>query len=290
MKQKMIKFDFKQQLDKPDTLELYIYSQVMPDSYNWWTGETEESETSAEYFRKKLAEYKDVKYINLYINSEGGYVKEGYGIYAQLKRHGAYKTVYVDGFANSIASILVMSGDKRIMYVNSVMGIHNMMAGCWGNAQEHRQVADNLDSMMEGNRQIYLERANGKITLEKLTELLDKETTLTATECLQYGFCDEIAETVSNPDAVKQCMMNLNQTMEAQIKYFQTLKQTFNEAMQVNKEPVQEVSTPLEQTDPAAEEESGQEVAETQKKSTPGDDDNPPEPKQVSKFIEALFG
>jgi ATP-dependent protease ClpP protease subunit len=277
----MMKFEFKQQMERPDTLELYIYSEVIPDSYNWWTDETEESETSANFFRKKLAEYKDVKYINLYINSEGGYVKEGYGIYAQLKRHTAVKTVYIDGFANSVASIIAMCGDKIIMCVNSVMGIHNMMGWCFGNAAEHRQVADNLDSMMEGNRQLYLERANGKITLEKLIELLDKETTLTATECLQYGFCDEIAETVSNPEAVKQSLKNLNETMEAQIKYFQSLKQTFHEAMQLAKPAVQE---PQQQNTSEPLETGGIEPQQT----TEADPPPPTEPK-VSDFLMQMF-
>lgn len=231
MRPEIMKFDFKQQLDKSDTLELYIYSEVAPDTYNWWTGEKQESETSADYFRKKLNEYSGIKYINLYINSCGGSVREGYGIYAQLMRHEAYKTVYVDGFANSIASIIAMCGDKIIMYANSVMGIHNMMDWCFGNASEHRQCADNLDSMMEGNRQIYLNRSKGKITLEKLTELLDAESILTAQECLEYGFCDEIAQATADPEKVNGAMQRMNANVAAQIKYFQTLKQSFGEAM-----------------------------------------------------------
>jgi ATP-dependent Clp protease protease subunit len=239
MKPEILKFDFRQQTDKPDTLDLYIYSEVVPDGWDWWTGEKVESETSADYFRKKLNEYKDIKYINLYINSCGGSVREGYGIYAQLMRHEAYKTVYVDGFANSIASIIAMSGDKIIMYVNSVMGIHNMMDWCFGNAAEHRQVADNLDSMMEGNRQIYLTRSKGKITMEKLTELLDAETILTAQECLEYGFCDEIAEQAADPEKMAQTMQRVNANMASQIKYFQTLKQSFGEAMSALKPKVE---------------------------------------------------
>jgi ATP-dependent protease ClpP protease subunit len=229
----MMKFDFKQLTDKPDTLELYIYSEVVPDSWDWWTGEKIESKTSADFFRRKLDEYRNVKYINLYINSPGGSVREGYGIYAQLMRHEAYKTVYIDGFANSIASIIAMCGDKIIMYINSVMMIHNMMDWVFGNAKEHRQCADNLDRMMEGNRQVYMTRAKGKITLEKLTELLDAEACLTAQECLDYGFCDEIAQTAADPVKVSEAMQRLNATMASQIKYYQTLKQSFDIAMDV---------------------------------------------------------
>src|SRR5699024_6523406 len=76
-----------------------------------------------------------------------------------------------------------------------VMGIHNMRIACFGNAVELRKTADDLDKMMDGNREIYLQRSNGKITLEKLIELLDNETVLTANECVEYGFCDEIVGT-----------------------------------------------------------------------------------------------
>lgn len=252
MKPEILKFDFKQQANSPDTLELYIYSDVVPDGYDWWTGQKIESETSADFFRQKLDEYRNVKYINLYINSSGGSVREGYGIYAQLKRHSAYKTVYVDGFANSIASVIAMAGDKVIMYVNSVMGIHNMMDWCFGNAIEHRKCAENLDSMMEGNRQIYLERSNGKITLEKLTELLDAETILTAQECLDYGFCDEIADKVADPVKVTEAMQRMNADLAAQMKYFTTLKQSFGDAMTAAK-PAAELPTPISDPEPEPE-------------------------------------
>lgn len=245
MKPEVLKFDFKQQLEKPDTLELYIYSEVAPDGYDWWSDEAIQSETSANFFREKLSEYSDVKYINLYINSVGGSVIEGYGIYAQLKRHEAYKTVYVDGFAHSIASVIAMAGDKIIMYQNSVMGIHNMMQGCFGNAAEHRQCADNLDRMMEGSRQMYLTRSGGKISLEKLTELLDAETILTAQECLAYGFCDEIADKAADPDTVSKTMQRINADLTQQIKHFQSLRQAFGEAMAAFKTPLEEPRPPV---------------------------------------------
>lgn len=234
MKFETLKFDFKQSKD-PNTLDLYIYSDVEGDGWDFWTGKKVESETSANYFRDKLAEYPNARQINLYINSAGGSVKEGYGIYSQLKRHPATVTAYVDGFANSIASVIAMAADEVIMSVGSVMGIHNMMDWCFGNAAEHRQVAENLDHMMEGNRKIYLQRSGGKLTEQKLTELMDAETILTADECLAYGFCDRIEGQVSDPEMVEQKMQAVNAGMAAQVKYFASLKQQFLSAMKAEK-------------------------------------------------------
>ena len=94
----------------PNALELYIYTDVRGDYYDWWERKFVESTTSAEYFRKELEKYPDVREINIFINSLGGSVMEGTAIYNQLRRHPAHKTVYVDGFACSIASVIAMAG------------------------------------------------------------------------------------------------------------------------------------------------------------------------------------
>lgn len=210
MNLKRLNFDFKQELSSPEVLEIRLYDEVCGDDYNFWTGEKVKSETGQNYFAEKLDEHKDAKEIRLYINSEGGSVVQGYGIYANLIRHPANKTCYIDGFANSIASIIAMACDKIIMYPNSMMGIHNASTLAWGNAAELRKMADDLDKIMEGNRQIYLQRSGGKITLEELTKLLDDETFLTAEECLKYGFCDEIdSKTTADNGAIEKTTESL---------------------------------------------------------------------------------
>lgn len=189
-----MKIDAAQQMD--GVLELYICDDVKPDFFGIWG--LERSETSQNSVIQKLEGAGGVTQIHIYINSAGGSVKEGYGIYAALKRHPAKKTVYIDGFAYSIASVIALAGDEIIMYPHSVMGIHNISDVCDGTAEEHRKCAQELDKIMEGNRQVYLQRAAGKITPEQLEALLDAETILTAQECLEYGFCDRI-EAQENP-------------------------------------------------------------------------------------------
>jgi ATP-dependent protease ClpP protease subunit len=172
------------------TADIYIYSTIKGDSYSWWDGEVK-SETSANTFREKLQEVGDVKNINVYINSEGGSCYEGNAIYSMLQRHSAYKTAYIDGFACSEASIIPMACDKIVMSDNSLMVIHNPWLVACGNAEELRKTADDLDVMASAFRQAYLKRFNqGE---EKLIELLDNETYLTATQCIEYGLADEIA-------------------------------------------------------------------------------------------------
>ncbi len=199
-------WELKQKADLPDTLELYIYSDVQGDYFDWFNWEMKKSETSAEYFREQLEAHKDIKQINIYINSLGGSVLEGVAIYNQLKRHPAHKAVYVDGFACSVASVIAMAGDKVVMPKNTVMMIHNAWTYTCGNAAQLRKQADDLDVLNEAVRQSYLVKSGGKITEELLMKLLDDETYLTATQCMEYGFADEYAEVEADVDAAKQML------------------------------------------------------------------------------------
>lgn len=190
----------------PNALELYIYTDVRGDYYDWWERKFVESTTSAEYFRKELEKYPDVREINIFINSLGGSVMEGTAIYNQLRRHPAHKTVYVDGFACSIASVIAMAGDTIIMPKNTMMMIHNAWTYAEGNAAELRKIADDLDTMNEAAMQAYLVKAGDKLSEERLKEMLDAETYLTAAQCIEYGLADEFAEDEADMESARQML------------------------------------------------------------------------------------
>ncbi len=211
------------QSTEPNALDLYIYDYVEGDSYDWWTDEKIESQTSANYIQKQLENSKDISQINIFINSYGGEVKEGLAIYNQLKRHPAQKTVYVDGFACSIASVIAMAGDKVIMGNNTLMMIHHASMGAWGNAEELRKAANDVEVIDKASCSSYLAKAGDKLSEETLNQLLDNQTWLNAEQCLQYGLCDEIAgkenENISKAQqrlnkAIKQQMESLRQEIK----------------------------------------------------------------------------
>lgn len=187
-------WELRQEAGRPGTLQLYIYGYVESDNYDFWTGERIESDTSAEHFREELAKYPNAEEIEIYINSMGGDVVEGTAIYNQLKRHPAKKTVYVDGFAASIASVIAMAGDEVIMPANTLMMVHNMTWGVYGNPAELRKAADDLDVINGTGREAYLLKAGDKLTREKLTAMMDAETWLPARECVELGLADRLAE------------------------------------------------------------------------------------------------
>lgn len=180
---------------------LYIYSNVESDGINFWTGEKIQSETSAQHFREELDKLGNVNQINVYINSKGGDVGEGIGIYSQLKRHKAHKTAYIDGYACSIASVIPMACDEVVMSPPATMMIHPAWSVAAGNAAELRKCADDLDKITESTKQAYLLKSNGKISEKELNELMNAETWLTAQECIKYGLANKLlGEDESNPD------------------------------------------------------------------------------------------
>jgi ATP-dependent protease ClpP protease subunit len=258
----------------PDTLDMYVYGNVESDSYDWWTGQTVESETSADHFRSELAKYPDAKQINIYINSYGGSVYEGTAIYSQLKRHTAQKTVYVDGFACSVASVIAMAADRVVMPPNTMMMIHNMWTCVAGNATELRKTADDLDIMMESNRQVYLNKSNGKITEDRLIELLEGETWLTAQQCLDYGFADEIAGVDADLTDAKQMLQKVNQSMNQKLSYNKAVAAQLREMVQSSKpEPGEPINDPKQ---------SGESIP-------PMDPNQEPQMNKTKKLMAALF-
>lgn len=169
-----------------EVAELYIYNEIIP-----WE---DEDMTSSASFKKDLEEIGEVSELKIHINSPGGSVFDGIAIASMIKRFKGTTTCYVDGLAASIASVIAASCDRVVMPNNSMQMIHNALTGgfMFANAKEFRKMADDLDKISASIRQSYLSKSNGKVTEEQLVELMDRESWLSADECLAYGLCDEV--------------------------------------------------------------------------------------------------
>lgn len=204
-------------------LELYIYGDVEAYTIDYERWEYKRSENSAEYFREELAKYPNASEIRIFINSYGGSVFEGTAIYNQLKRHPARKVVHVDGFACSIASVVAMAGDEIVMPRNTMMLIHNMWSEAVGNAAELRKAADDLDIINAAGRQAYLAKAGDKLTEDRLMELMDAESWLTAEQCVELGLADRIADEDANMSGAAAIMQQANASLEQRLQYQKSL-------------------------------------------------------------------
>lgn len=188
-------FVFKQQ---NGTIDIYLYDDITADYRSWWTGDVVKSETSSKAVKELLEANPNATQINLHINSNGGDVKEGMGIYSLIKRHPAQKTAYIDGFAASIASVIAMSCDKVVMSSLALMFLHHASMCVYGNANELRKAAEDIEVIDGSSCKAYQNHAGDKLSDEKLKELLDGETWLNAEQCLELGLCDEVEEKTAN--------------------------------------------------------------------------------------------
>lgn len=166
--------------------DIYLYNEI---GENWW-GES----TSAKDFKKEIDEIGDVQTLNIYINSPGGSVFDGMAIYNQLKRHRAYKNVYVDGIAASIASVIALAGDKIVIPKNAYFMIHQATAIGWGTATDFRKMADMLDTVEEGILNVY--EGHSTLVRKEIKAMMEAETWMTGEEAAEYGFADEIGEEI----------------------------------------------------------------------------------------------
>lgn len=291
MKQQKAHYCFRQEAGS-DVYKLYIYDDVSEyGTFDWWTWEYTESETSAKFFREKLEEIPENAVIELHINSYGGDVKEGIAIYNQLKQKKCKEIVaYIDGFAYSIASVIMQAADRRVMGLGSSLLIHNMWMQIAGNANELRKAADDLDVLMESNRQIYMERVN--ITEDELIEMMDNETYLTPEKAIEMGFADEVAKAgTPAPDMTQQLQQQLAQMRREMIaqKAFREEMKLFCNMQQKEKDNTddEEDDTDKDTDDSSDEDDSGNEEDNDSEDDT--DDEDEKKTKKQHKLV-ALIG
>ena len=150
----------------------------------------------------------DVDTINVYINSYGGEVAEALAIYSALKRHSASVHTFCDGFACSAATIIFCAGDVRTMGSIAVMMIHNCMSYLgYANSEAMRKAAEDNDKINQSSINAYMAVVN--ISQDKLQELMDNATWMTAQECLDYGFATEIADQEEDSTEVQQSAFSM---------------------------------------------------------------------------------
>lgn len=182
-----------------DKGELMIYGDI--SDVKWY-----EEDVTPKDIDTALKDLKDCKEIDIYINSYGGSVFAGLAIVSMLERCTATKTVYIDGIAASMGSVIAMVGDKIIMPENALMMIHKPSGCAFGNADEMRKQADMLDKAEEALCGLYMKRFNKSET--ELKDLLKAETWLNSDEALSYGLIDSVSDALEMVASAKGIILN----------------------------------------------------------------------------------
>jgi ATP-dependent Clp protease protease subunit len=123
---------------------------------------------------------------NVHINSEGGLVDVGFDIYNYLKSLGKPITTIGSGIVASIATVIFMAGEKRLVRENTPFMIHLPWGGSMGTADELEQFADQLRGIEKKLVGFYTKSLN--LEEQALMPLLKNETWLTPNQLTTLGF------------------------------------------------------------------------------------------------------
>lgn len=148
---------------------------------------------TAQDFIAEMKEYKGTP-VNLRINCIGGDVFDGMAMYNIIKKREAKTTAYIEGIAASMGSVIALAADEVVMAENSLFMIHNAWGGAMGEAEDMRKTASVLEKISGEIASIYKRKT--RLSLDRITDMMDEETWLNAEEAYELGFIDSISDSI----------------------------------------------------------------------------------------------
>ena len=134
----------------------------------------------------------DSKVLNIHINSPGGDVFEGRAIMAAISAFGGKTVAKIDSLCASAATSIALACDEVEMSDGAFFMIHNAHGMAYGDKTALRETA-NVMEKVEGAIVADYTNKTGKDE-EEIRAMMDAETWMTASEALEGGFIDRIAD------------------------------------------------------------------------------------------------
>lgn len=180
-----------------------IYSRLLKERIIFQADEVNDTTASLVIAQLLFLESEDPsKDISLYINSPGGSVSAGFGIYDTMNYIKCDVSTICVGMAASMGAFLLAGGTKgkRIALPNSEIMIHQPLGGLPGHNQatDMKIATDNILRTKERLNRIL--SANTGKSMEEIERDTDRNNWMTADQALEYGLIDHI---FSSRDEVK---------------------------------------------------------------------------------------
>ena len=179
------------------TADIYIFGNIAQNRSGLSGLLQANSDQSSYDLANQIASIPEDWAITVHINSNGGELKEGLGIYNVLKSRDV--TTICEGFAASAGSVIFCAGKTRIMQPASLLFIHQAQMSADGNADDFQKAADDLRIVTSAAVEAYKE-AGITIDDDQLDAMLKAETWITPEEAVAYGFATQIAEADDEED------------------------------------------------------------------------------------------
>lgn len=130
--------------------------------------------------------------INIYLNTPGGSVYAGLGIYDTMQFIGSRVATICTGMAASMGAVLLVAGEKgmRAALPHSRVMIHQPMGGIQGQASDIEITAKEILKLKDELYQIISDHSGQ--TMDKIRQDADRDYWMTANEALAYGMIDKV--------------------------------------------------------------------------------------------------
>ena len=175
-----------------------IYSRLLKERIIFLTGQINDNVSSLVTAQLLFLEAEDPKKeIYLYINSPGGLVTAGLGIYDTMQYVKPDISTLCIGQAASMGSFLLAAGTKgkRFSLPNSRIMVHQPSAGFQGQATDIEIHANEVLSLKKRLNEIY-SRHTGK-SAEDIKSALERDNFMTSENAKEFGLIDQVVETRS---------------------------------------------------------------------------------------------
>ena len=172
-----------------------IYSRLLKERIIFLTGQINDNVASLVTAQLLFLEAEDPKKeIYLYINSPGGLVTSGLGIYDTMQYIKPEISTLCIGQAASMGSFLLAAGSKgkRFSLPNSRIMVHQPSAGFQGQATDIEIHAKEVLSLKKRLNEIY-SKHTGK-SVDEIKTALERDNFMTADLAKSFGLIDEVVE------------------------------------------------------------------------------------------------
>ena len=176
-----------------------IYSRLLKERIIFLSDEVNDVTASLVVAQLLFLDAEDPgKDIFLYINSPGGSVTAGMGIYDTMQYIKSDVSTICVGMAASMGAFLLAAGakGKRFALPNSTVMIHQPLGGAQGQASDIKIHAEYILKIKDKLNRILSERT-GK-PLEQIEKDTDRDNFLSADEAKEYGLVDEVMSNINN--------------------------------------------------------------------------------------------
>lgn len=167
-----------------------LYSRLLQDRIIFLTGEIDDAMSNIIISELLYLDNINHENIYLYINSPGGAITSGMGIYDTMRFIESKVITIGVGMCASMAAFLLSSGDERYALPNVEVMIHQPLGGAQGQATDIKIAAERIIKLKEKLNKILAD--NTHQPLEKIYEDTERDNFLSAIEAKEYGLIDDI--------------------------------------------------------------------------------------------------